>query len=171
MIYEVAHQMALLPWLALVWVRPKEPAIWWLAGVFLVAWLADWGGHWNPTLMSAVYPLSQAGLVAAVLLPRPRAWLLVGLLTAFALACALIGQPNLFRIAAWGSVTTILWFAPPLAGLRWPLLLYFGLGLVAWLAFVAGLPNSWLVYQAVRLVGLLGFSFAVLWPRPVLRVT
>lgn len=175
MIYELAHHMALLPWLALAWRRPRESAVYWLAGVFLVAWLADWGAHGLPPfLVGAVYPLSQAGLVAAVLAPRDRAWMIVAALTMLAIGLAPWwgNAPELvFRTAAWGTIVALLWFRGPLAGLREPLLCYFGVGLLTWYTFAAGWPNSWLAYQGVRLAGLGWFGAVVLWPPRFITLT
>jgi hypothetical protein len=55
--------------------------------------------------------------------------------------------------------------------LRASLLIYFGLGLVAWLVHVYWLVvATWYAYQAVRLAGLVTFSLACLKPGPRLAV-
>jgi len=167
---EVAQQMALLPLLALAWKRVKLPALWWLAGVFLVSWLADEASRWGaPQLWSTVYPVSQAGIVLGVLLPRKVALVsFAGVLLLALLALFGTGAhwPDLIlRAGCWGAIVAALWYRWDLGTVRTSLLVYFGLGLVAWAGYVA-LPGwtSWGMYQGVRAVGIGLFSWAVLRP-------
>jgi len=168
MIFEVAHHMALLPALALAWRRPRESALWWLAGVFVVAWLADWGKHVgvDPLLTSWVYPISQAGIVLAVLLPRRLALMAFGAVMVLGVLALLWegerGPDLLLRAGAWGAIVATVWTRADLGLFRTALLVYFGLGLLAWGAYTT-VPgwSTWGVYQIVRLAGILLFCVAV----------
>jgi hypothetical protein len=167
-VFEVAHQMAVLPLAALAWRRPKAPALWWLAGVFVVAWLADYGKHVgiSPLLTSWVYPISQAGLVLAVLLPRRLALLALTWVVFVGIVGLLWGHgrgPDLIlRAGAWGAIIAVLWPHRELGLLRTALLVYFGVGLLAWAGYTA-VPGwtSWGVYQGIRAAGIGLFSWGV----------
>lgn len=167
MIFEAAHQMALLPFLALLLVSKRDAAYWWLAGAFGVSWVADSLAHVaDPAVVSAIYPITQASLAAAVILHRQEAIAVVFLLTVVGLI-ALLGfgteHPDiLLHVVAWGMIAGIAW-QEQLGPLRNPLLAYFGLGTLAWVwyAFMPGW-ESWIAYQSTRLLGLLLFT-RVIW--------
>lgn len=169
MIFELAHHMALLPAATLAVRRSRNGALWWLAGVFLVAWLADWGKHLgiNPLLVSWVYPISQAGIVLAVFLPRRIAFSGLVAVTILGILALLWqgdrGPDLLLRAGAWGAIIATVAPRRDLGLLRISLLIYFGLGLAAWAGYT-GAPGwtSWRIYQVVRLAGIILFCSVVL---------
>jgi len=187
----VAHWMALLPlaWLAVLYVKGLRPGVaWWLlGGAFAVSWLADtWALHlptddrYPPSL---VYPVTQSALIGAVLLPRRRdAWCLLGALVLVGLVAAWLNEPRhpdmLLRTFAWFSVLAIILFRPELPrALRGSLFSYFGVGWVAWTAFVGYQHEGelatwmWYLYQLSRLFGLVLFCQAAVRPQAPLRVS
>lgn len=167
---ETASQMGLVP---LVWVafrhwsgHKQAAAWWWIAVAYAVSWLADLLAWWvNPVPLSILYPISQATLLIAVFRSKDDAALLLAVFAALAglvLATGGDHQPDiLFRSVAWGSVVVTVWGLWPLGLLRVALLVSYGGGLLAW-AYYVGVPGwaSWLVYQAVRLGGMLVFCRA-----------
>ena len=175
---EGAHQMALLPLGALTALRlgriRRDAAWWWLAGAFAVSWLADTVTHllppsagWVPSL---VYPVLQAGLITAVLMPRAMAWLVLGGLMGIALAAAVhvsaSGPDVVLRSAADLTVVLVALMRVALpVTLRASLVATFGAGWLAWLLF-ANRPElpTWYLYQTCRLVGLVLFCAAVRHP-------
>lgn len=172
----VTWHMALIPllWLALRGERRAE--WWWLAGAFGVSWLADTTALWwaNPWLVNAVYPVSQAGIVGAVLLARQEARLFVGLLVVVGILTVLTegltGPDILLETVSAGGVVVIVW-PRPLGRLRLALLVAFGGGWLAWMGYL--LDPGWLwwsVYQLLRAVGYGLFCWASLRPGPVLRL-
>lgn len=173
---EVAHLMGILPLLWLAVVRCKEPAFWWLAVAFGISFLADSAAHWvAPWIISAVYPVSQAALICAVFLPRQDAYTMLGLLLVVGLSSLWFthasGPDLLLHTTAAVAVCWIVAPLPALGMLRTALLIYFGLGLLAWYGYVWQ-PSwaSWAIYQACRLVGILAFCRATLKPQPILRL-
>jgi hypothetical protein len=179
-IAETAHQMALLPFLWLLWLRARgerrDVAWWWLAGAFFVSWLADTAAHVvDPWLVSVVYPVSQATLVAAVLCDRKVAAGFVLLLVLTAAAVVLwrgVASPDvLVHTVAWAGVAAVAYDCPPLGRLRTALLIAFGWMWAAWMLYVIapGWP-TWLLFQSVRLAGLVAFCWAATTPTPRLRL-
>lgn len=171
--------MALLPlvWLVGLWMlgHRRDPSLWWLAGAFLVSWLADTAAHWaDPRLISAVYPVSQAAIVAAVLLNRDDALTFLFFVVAVGVLSIVfqeLQQPNVLRSAAWAAICGIV-YPLPLGKLRTALLTTFGVGLAAWIVYAAepGWP-TWILYQLVRASGIGLFCWAVLRHRPRLTLT
>jgi hypothetical protein len=182
---EIASEMGLVPlaWLVVLRFRgmPRDAALWWLAVAFGVSWLADLIAFFvDPWLTSATYPATQAALIGAVFLSRRDAMRFLVLLVAvavFAIAMQGATGPEIVsRAVAFGSACVIAYRRPEVPKLRAPLLVYFGLGLVAWAAVVywSGTPNDprytpYLVYQAIRAVGIGLFCWAALDPKPPLR--
>lgn len=176
---EVAHQMALLPLASVAALRVSgvqpDVAWWWLAAAFAVSWLADTAAHFLPAsagwVPSIVYPVLQTGLIVAVLMPRSLAWLVMGGLVALGLAAAVhvsaSGPDVVLRSAADGMIVLValLRVALPVA-LRASLLVTFGLGWLAWLAFSRHPAlSAWYLYQCCRLAGLLLFCAALRTPK------
>lgn len=176
--FGVAHYMALAPlfWLACLWAwgELRDRSLWWLAGVFAVSWLADTASHWvDPKLISAVYPVSQAAIVSAVLLKRDDALnflLLVAGIGVASLVIQELRQPNVLRAAAWGGIVGIV-LPLPLGKLRASLLVAFGAGLATWIIYAA-VPGwtTWGMYQVTRLMSILLFCWAAYDPRPSLTL-
>lgn len=171
---EVAHFLGLLP-LVLVAAFRAPRAYWWLALAFGVSFLADTASHFiSPFWVSRVYVVSQSALVAAVFLDRADAlWTLAALVVLGLLGVFLQPSgPEVFtHTCAWGVAALIAYEMAP-QPLRRSLLVYFGWGLVAWVAYV-WVPGwtSWGAYQMTRLVGILLFGLACWKPQPELRLT
>lgn len=158
--------MALLPLLTLLVLARKgehrDASFWWLASAFALSWVADVAALFtNAWLISATYPLSQAVLVSAVFLPRPQVMgFLLSLCAVGAYAIWIFGVdgPTIpFRFVAWGWLSYMVmgFYGVPF---RSAILVYFGLGLFAWAAYMFT-PSyaTWLGYQSTRLLGLLLF--------------
>lgn len=169
-VFAFAHHMALLPlaWLLALRIcgERRSAAWWWIAGAFGVSWLADTAAHWiSPWIIGAVYPITQAVMIASVLLPRWEAVVFALVVIAVGIAETLIQgrteltSPNvLLRTVAWGGVALI---ARGHGRLTLALLTAFGLGWAAWMAYAItpGWP-SWGVYQIVRATSLVLFCWA-----------
>jgi hypothetical protein len=163
-----AETLGLVPLGWLAFRRERRPEWWWIAGAFGVSWLADIGARLgDPWLVNAVYPVSQAGIIAAVLWPRREAQLAIGLLVVAGL-CVLwlegISGPDIIleTVAALVIVGSA-WRSP----FRGSLLVAFGLGWLAWMGYTLrpGL-EMWGCYQATRVVAAAMFCQATLTPRP-----
>lgn len=177
---ELAHHIALLPLVVLVWlgVRGRErQAEWWLvAGAYLVSWFADAAAHYvNPWIVSAVYPVSQSALIGAALLPRKHATPYVAaivLLGCVAMAFHDFAGPDiLLRAVCFGAIVALAWGrAWDLGNLHASLMVYFGLGLLAWFAYAVA-PNwwTWGAFQLCRVTGLVLFCVAAWTIRTPLR--
>lgn len=172
--------MALLPLLWLGWLkfRKRDPGVawWWLVGVFVVSWLADTAAFWvDPWVIGAVYPVSQAALIGAVFLPRRDAVLLIVVLAVVGIVDLLwhgvAGPDILLRVTAWGAATAIVYHLPQLGRLRIALIVYLGGSLLAWMLYnIWPGWRSYLIYQTIRLAGILLFCWAATSPLPQLRV-
>lgn len=168
---EVTHHMALIP---LVWClarKERRAEWWWIAAAFGISWVADTLAHFlDPWLVSAVYPVSQAAIIGAVLLSRDDAKVFLVALVAVALFSLRFPRPDLIlHTVAWLSIVGVVW-SLPIGRLRIALLVAFGLGWVAWLSFVLS-PTwaTWGAYQSVRALGLGMFCWASVKPHPMLR--
>lgn len=195
---EVATAIGIVPllWIAFLHFRGKarDLAWWWIAGAFAVSWLADnasrWTGH---PLVSVTYPVAQAGLIGAVFLFRADAIKFVLVLMAVGVADILLigvqGPDILLRTVAWLSVVGIVYPIWQLGRLRTSLLVYFGMGWLAWMLYASiatwpdwvfyfrGQPHaispawlSWSSYQLTRLAGILLFCWAATSPEPHLKL-
>lgn len=160
---EGAHALGLLP---LLWVAShfeRRAEYWWLAVAFGVSFLADSAAHTlNPAVVSAVYPVLQAGLVGAVFLSRANASAFVALLVAAGWASLQLGQsPDwLLHSVAWVGCAFLAYHRAP-GRVKEALVLYFGLGWLAWLSYVLS-PGwaSWGTFQGIRALGILWFCLA-----------
>jgi hypothetical protein len=181
MIFYAAWTLGLIPFAWLAWLagrgerRARE--WWWLAGAFLVSWIADafaLAGV-EPWLMSLVYPVTQAAIVVAVLLDREEAIVFVVALVLVGLIAVLwrgVGAPDvLLRTVAWLGIALVAFDRIALGRLRVALLLAFGLGWLAWCSYTIdpGYP-TWLAYQGIRALGAGAFCWATMKPGPTLRV-
>jgi hypothetical protein len=181
---EVAHQMALLPLATLAFVRVsghrRDAAWWWLALAFAISWIADTVADVVPmdarAIGSLVYPVSQSCLIGAVLLPRPRALVMTGVLVLAGIAVVIrhgaTGPDVALRSVAWLWVAGIARMGKALpVPLRASLFVYFCLGWIAWLVHVQWLVvGTWYPYQGLRLLGLLFFCWAAIEAGPHLRL-
>lgn len=181
MIFEIVHQMALLPFLWLAWLHfrgeRRDVAWWWLAGAFFVSWLADTAAHWMaPFLVSPVYLVSQASIIGFVFLSRRKALTLIVVLVAVGIAAILwrgVDSPDvLFHTVAWLSVVGIVYPLRQLGRLRYSLLIYYGAGWLCWLGYAIN-PGwfSWSGYQLTRLLGIAMFCWAASSPLPHLKLS
>ena len=177
-IAEVAHQMALVPLAFLLWRRFRGVSVdgaWWaLASAFAVSWVADTVSDTLPEpsrwIVSLAYPIVQAAIVGAVLLPREFAIFLVAVLASAATAVGVFmgvnGPDGVFRTIAWLIVVAIVLVRRDLPErLRIALGVYFGLGWATWLIHVVWLVVlTWYPYQGARALGLLLFCWAAVAP-------
>lgn len=179
--FGVAHHMALVPlvWLLVLHARgnARDVAWWWLGAAYAVSWLADTAAHVvSPWLVSAVYPVTQAGIVGAVLLDRRRASLYASVLVLIGVAAvlsphSLTGPDLILRSVAWGAVAYLALHRPELGRLSVALFASFGVTLVAWWGY-AFLPGwaTWSTYQTARLVGIALFCYAAARGTSTLRL-
>lgn len=177
---EIAHQMGAIPllWLITLTVRgkPREPQWWTLAIAFFVSWLADSAvdAHMNAWVVSVAFPVGQTALIGAVFFnPVPAMLLAVVLVVVGCLAVAVQGVSGpdviLSSVAALAVILCV-WNSPQ-RKVRASLLVYFGLGQVAWLILAALMTTpTWYGYQACRLIGLLLFCWASWNVRPSLEL-
>jgi hypothetical protein len=170
--------MALVPLLWLLGLhrrgQRRGQAWYWLAGAFFISWLADAAVDLgaNADLASMVYQVSQSALIGAILLDRDEAIVLTITLVVVAIAATLWRGPDLLlNTVASLSVAGIAYNRRALARVRWSLLVTFGAGWVAWMAYALH-PGwaGWLAYQAARLVGTGLFCWAATEPAPRLTV-
>jgi hypothetical protein len=173
---EAAHEVGVLPlawlgWRQVRWSEERRPVWWLIATAFAVSWVADSYTHarGQPWLASAVYPVSQAGLIGVALLEPRAAARFIGVLVAAAIAAvALEGveKPGLLLHAvAFGAVVGMAWNRPELGRLRVALLVAFGVSWPAWVAFSLSITwTTWGIYEAVRVLGLILFCWACLGP-------
>jgi hypothetical protein len=155
--------MALLPLLWLALRRERRPDWWWLAGALAISWVADSMAHVVPaSWVSSAYPVSQSGLLGAILLPKRSAGYFVSVLVAVGIVALWLGErPDvLLHTVAWLGLTALVW-PLRLGRLKESLVLLFGLGWVAWLAYALD-PGwaSWLAFQGIRALGLGWFCLA-----------
>lgn len=181
---EVAHWLGALPlaWVGILWLRGRriDSAFIWLTLAFFVSWVADSAAHWvDPWLVGIVYPVTQAVFVACAFLRREDALAFLAVLVGAGVATMATrgadGPDVLLRTVAWLGIVGIVIDRWALGRLRAALLVYFGLGTLAWFAFVLWgqvdpLYRPWYAMQAVRLVGILLFCSAVVQHGPRLRV-
>lgn len=175
---EVTHHMALLPLLWLIvlayYGQRRSAAAWGIGLVLGVSWLADTLAHWvDPWLVSTIYPLVQAILLAVVLLPLPAARRFVGtVLTVGGLTLLIRGveRPDtIIHTIAWVGMVLMVW--RHCGRLRLAVLSSFGLGWLGYLGYaVAPSFPTWGVYQAIRAVGLGVFCWATAPVRFSVRV-
>jgi hypothetical protein len=157
-----------LVWLAMLRVtgRVRAPGWWCIAGAFAVSWVADGAAHWiDPDIVGNLYPLTQASMTAVATLHLRDSGRMVAVFIVAALASVLWTGPRgfdvLLRCVAFGSVAGIAYASVGWGLLRPALLIYFGAGLAAWLAYAAS-PSwgTYLCYQWTRALGIALFCVA-----------
>lgn len=141
---------------------------WWMAGGFGASFVADvvagilrarYGPHHPGALwISQLYPVTQAAIFIVLFAPRRYTERLIGLtLAAASVSLALrdaAGLDVLAHVIAWGTVV-VLARTYTAGRLLTALGVYFGLGALCWMAYVAA-PGwtTWLAYQATRALGI-----------------
>lgn len=151
--------MALLPllWLGvLAYYGQRRSALWWTFALILgLSWIADTAAHWiDPWLVSRTYPLLQAVILGAVLLPADRLWRLLVVLGATGLIAASTTGPDILtHTVAWTSMLVILWPTRDPMGRAFALIV---LGnWLGWLGYtIAPGWGTWGLYQGLRAFGL-----------------
>lgn len=124
-----------------------------MALVLAVSWIADTAAHViDPWFVSALYPVAQAILVAAVVLSpvvAHRFILAVLAMAVVSIAWNGIGRPDLFiRTVCWVGILLMLW---PLPTLRVTTVSAFGVCLLAWIGYsLSPSWTTWGLYQGVR---------------------
>ena len=168
--FYAASALGAIPLAGLGWLRVRGRRRgafwWWMAAAFSVSCLADVaGGLGYASEASQVYPVLQAGLVVALLLPRRYAEWGVGAILLAASASIVsrdaAGLDVLLRVVAFGGVSAVAWWRLPASALRTALLVYFAGGALAWYLYAAA-PGyvTWGLLQGTRLVGLVGWCSA-----------
>ena len=154
----------------------RDAAYWWLGIAFGISWLADMLALVvDPFTVSLLYPVSQTSIIAGVFLSRKEARGVLFVLVLVGTVAILIrspGEPDfLLRASAWSMLVAMAFDLRAIPQVRTALLVYFGLGLLAWTGYVA-VPGwtSWLLYQATRAAGLGLFCSAVWDVKPTLQV-
>lgn len=159
---ECAHAIGAIPFVWLCWRRfsgRETPTVyWWVAAGYFVSWLADSAAHWvDPWVIAAVYPVSQASIIAAGFLPPIGAWTFTMTLMTGAMADiawhGVAGPLILLRVVAW---LPLVWIACGLWRLPWlriSLLMSYGVGLLWWGAYIVS-PGylTWGGLQLTRFV-------------------
>lgn len=170
-ITEMTHQLALVP-AATVLVRGPTrmpPAFIYLAMAFAVSWVGDslagmMGGSW-----AAFYgwvPVQIILALFAVEVDRRKRWLAIPPIAALIPLSIHFSFPGPeVLIMTLGSVALVVMAKGPL---RWPVLIYFGIGTALYVPMVMGTDfmQFWYGYQASRLGSILVFVALVLtWPK------
>ena len=168
LISEVTHQMGLLPLLWLFALRGggwnPDKISWGIAIAFAISWLADTAAHWiDPWLVSLVYPVLQAGLIAAMLRPAREVKMFLVMLAIAGIVATLNtrvrGPDVLLHTVAWLGIAVMVLRQ---RDRRWmPLLGFVGMW-VCWLLY-RGSPGwlSWGLFQSARAATMGGFCWAV----------
>lgn len=178
---ETATLVGIIPLLWLVlwqWKGFPVGVEWWLLAVaFSVSWMADNAARWvDPWMVSPVYLVGQAWIVGTVFSSRRGTLLLLAVLIAVAIGAlfwkGIEGPDILLHTVAWLAVVGIAYPLKQLERLRISLLVYFGFGLLAWYGY-AMKPGwaTWIAYQLTRLIGILLFCRASLYPSPQLKLS
>ena len=166
MLYEAAHQIALVPILIVLLAGRGLPrAYWWLAGAFTVSWVWDsvigWrGGAWEVFFL--FLPL-QMGLAVAAF---RRHALIPALIVFYALAIVGLGLgPPDVLVTLLGSGTVVA-LALRSEILTAPVVLYFGIGTLCYLGMIQHLDGDgfmrwWYPYQGARAAAFGAFGWEV----------
>lgn len=172
MVFEVAHQIGLLPILAMMAMGRKLPRAYWLVALALfVSWFADSATHFIGGAWGAWYfflPVQLWLVLAAFTDGRRALWALALLgLTCLSWVWHSPGPDQLVTVI--GSVAILYVVRGPLL---WPLSVYFGAGTVAYLVMTsqtgADILPAWYAYQACRALGII-FFIGIIAPPLVLR--
>jgi hypothetical protein len=156
--FEIAHQSALVPLIALLWFGRGLPRAYWLLGLaFAVSWIGDgvadaMGGSW---LMVYLWMPVQFALIV-VLFTESALWRVGSVVALFVLSgvswtFSAPGPDMLVTLV--GSIAVVSLVRGPLCV---PIYLYFGAGTVAYFMMASLLASphfmvAWYVYQACRL--------------------
>ncbi len=173
MIFEIAHQIALLPVLALGWailknrIPRKEYAL--LTSAFFMSWVGDslstnpeqsvnWLYFWAPAQIIFAF----ASIIEKWNLRR------VSINTAVCTFTLLLTQLNPETgVYLWTIGSIGLLALGRRSAVRIPLFIYFGLGTVMYLLMINSIPspqvmNLWILYQSCRLAALVSLCILIL---------
>ncbi len=161
MVFELAHQIGLVPILAMLVMGRKLPGMYWLVAVaFSVSWFADSlahfsGGNW--VAWHLLLPV-QIWLVLLAFIDDRRAFAALALFMLAVLSWAWHGPGPDQLVITTGSIAILLVARGALA---WPLYVYFGGGTVAYLVMTSGVGGAmlpaWYCYQSCRLLSFIFF--------------
>ena len=161
MVFEVAHQIGLIPILGMMAMGRKLPRLYWLIALgFFVSWFADSVIHFSGGSPGAWYlflPV-QIWLIWIALTDSHRILAAVVLIVLTMISWNLThpGPEQLVTIV--GSIAILCVVRGPLV---WPLGLYFGAGTVARLFMVSQVGSdifpAWCAYQGSRALGVILF--------------
>ena len=161
MVFEIAHQLGLLPILGMIAFGRKLPRVYWLVSLGLfVSWFADSAQHFIGGTWSAWYfflPLQLWLIVIAFRkdLAVSAALVLIGL-TMLSWGLRYPGPDQI--VTGAGSVAI---FFVARGRLCWPLSIYFGAGTVAYLFMTSQVGGdilpAWYVYQVCRALAIIFF--------------
>ncbi len=153
----IAASLGLLPLCAVTAAHGRgvrDASRWWVASAFAVSFVADLVSFFlapaDRWMVSVVFPVSQAAMLGAVLLTRKGADFFLAVLLLVAVGAVFwhgaTGPDVLLRTVASGGVVGIVVGRWDLGHLRTGLLIYFGLGLLAWYGYALWPGwSSWLV--------------------------
>lgn len=170
MLFEVLHQAALVPLLAVLLLRPPGPEYLLVGAGLAVSWVGDSLAHFagGSFVPSYFWLPVQIALVLAAFPPeggdRTTWGVVVGIAAVvLALASARLTAPGPDLLVTIGGSLAILVLAK--GGLRVPLYLYFGLGTVCYVLMVERVRGdaipAWALYQVARVLAFVAFLWLV----------
>ena len=161
MIFEVSHQIGLIPILGMMVMGRKLPRVYWLVALGLfVSWFGDSAQHFIGGSWGAWYLFLPIQLwIIWVALTDSHKALAALTLVVLALISWNLSHPGPDQLmTAIGSVAILCVVRGPLV---WPLSIYFGAGTVARFYMVsqvgADIFPAWCMYQICRALGILFF--------------
>ncbi len=168
MIFELAHQIGLLPILGMLIVGRQLPRAYWLVALAIfVSWFADSVTHFSGGTWEAWYlflPI-QIWLILVAFKESHRIALGLALLILTVVSWNLTHPGPEQLVTILGSIAILSVVRAPFI---WPLGVYFGAGTVARLFMVsqvgADIFPAWCVYQACRALGIILFIWIIAPP-------
>lgn len=173
MIFEIAHQIGLIPILIMMVAGRKLPRAYWLVAVaFFISWLGDSAMHFSGGTWQIWYigiPLQVWIVLAAFTRDRANLLLAAVALMMMVPSSWMLSAPGPdMLVTAAGSIAILLlahgW-------LKVPVYLYFGAGTVAYLVMASMASGSgtdfmpaWYCYQGCRAISMLAFATVIIAP-------
>jgi hypothetical protein len=167
-IFDVAHQIGLIPIALLLLLRRNASRpLWLVAFAFAISWIGDsvshyTGGSWAPTYFWL--PLQFALVLWAVLPKEGRLMWMAVLLFTTALSWLLTGPSPEWLVSVLASVVVLVYAREQMAI---PLWIYFGAGTAAYCWMIASIGDGdimaqWYLYQSCRLLAFIAFGWIAL---------